>query len=170
VNQQAWEDLVLDVGCAIEDGSGEYTLCPKAEEFYGGFYRWCRNKFDSEATARTDLHARKLGLLYAVLVGRGDHLIRFEDIESGAEIAQYCARVAQPLTESLDASPRRRQEQRLQNRVAEAPGVEKRGLYRALHVSVTELDSILMPMIASGMISEKDGHFYLPVTKVPASH
>ena len=93
-DQHGWEDLVFDVSIAIEEADGQYQFTPEADGYYADFYRATRQDFESDATSRTHLHARKLGLVYAILAGRGDHLIHLADIESGAEVAKVPALVS----------------------------------------------------------------------------
>ena len=131
-----------------------------ADAYYDDFYRATR-QVESDATSRTHLHARKLGLVYAILADRGDGLIHQTDIESGAEVAKYCARIVEPIVESLDASPRKRLEQRIFARISETPGLEKRELYRALHKSVGELNPVLGSLVEAGMICEREGGYYV---------
>ncbi len=147
-----WEDLVLDVGAAIHAGHGFYRFSPKADQFYTDFYGKARRDFDSEATSRTDAHARKLGLLYAILANRKDGLIHFEDIESGAEVAKYCARVAEPIAACLEVSQQRNLEDRLMAFLHDHPGSQKRDLYRRLHVSAYELGRALDPLVRDKLI------------------
>ena len=159
-DQRAWEVLLLEVSIAIESSDGRYEFTPEADAYYADFYRATRQDFESDATSRTHLHARKLGLMYAILAGRGDRLVHPPDIESGAEVAKYCARIVEPIVESLDASPRRRLEQRLVARITDTPGAEKRDLYRALHTSVSELSPVLASLVEAGMIREREGRYY----------
>jgi len=161
VEERAWEDLVLDVGCAIHDAGGFYRFTTGADEFYTAFYTEARREFDSEATSRTDLHARKLGLLYAILAHRNDGLIHVEDIESGVEVAKYCARVVEPIAACLEVSQQRSLEERLTAFLREHPGSEKRALYRKLHVSVTELERVLEPLGRAKIIRLEKGGYYL---------
>jgi hypothetical protein len=160
VDQHAWDDLVLDVGSAIHNGGGYYQFSRNAESFYASFYQRARTNFESEATSRTDLHARKLGLLYAVMANRKDRLIHTPDIESGVAIAEYCARIVEPIASALDLSWQRRLEERLMARVNENPGIAKRDLYRKLHVGIKELHAALGPLKSDNMIVEKNGTFY----------
>jgi hypothetical protein len=156
----AWEDLVLEVTIAVEEAVGRFEFTHNAREFYEDFYRTACREFDAEATARTDTHARKLSLLYAILANRSDHLIRLDDIHSGVEVATYCARVVEPIAAALDASPRRRLEQRLVERITKEPGLKKRDLYRPLHKGITEFNPVLESLIEVGIIYEKDERYY----------
>ncbi len=161
VDEKLWSHTVLDVADAILSGEGFFKFSKDADAYYSDFYRIAREDFDSEATTRTDLHARKLGLLYAILAKRKDNLIHLADIEAGAEVAKYCAGVAQPLAACLDVSRQRGLEDRLISLVRSRPGIEKRDLYRALHVSVYELHRILDPLIRDKIIREENGKYYL---------
>jgi hypothetical protein len=160
VSRTHWEDLFLEIAIAISGGGGAYGLEEKAQQFYVEFYGEARKEFDAEATSRTHLHALKLGLLYAVLANRRDHLIQVEDIISGAEIAKYCARIAEPLAAALDQSPQRTLEQRIIAKVAANPGIQKRDLYRTLHIGVGQLGTALGPLERNGLVLEKEGGYY----------
>ncbi len=161
VEQGPWEDVVVEVADAIHSNSGFFRFTSKADRFYSDFYAAARRDFDSEATSRTDLHARKLGLLYAILANREDNLIHLEDIESGVEVAKYCARVAEPIAACLEVSHQRGHEERLISLIRSRSGVEKRDLYRALHVSVFEFNRILDPLVKDGIIRVENGRYYL---------
>jgi hypothetical protein len=160
-DKNTWVELVLEVGIAIDEADGCFEFTHNAGEFYEDFYRTASREFDAEATARTDTHARKLGLLYAILANRGDRRIHLDDIHSGVEVAAYCARVVEPIAAALDASPRRRLEQRLMQRLTQEPGLETRDLYRILHVSAKELAAVMEPLVEAGIIDEKDGRYFL---------
>jgi hypothetical protein len=161
VEVRPWEDLVLDVGSAVHGSAGLHRFSPDADELYTSFYGYARKEFDSEATSRTDLHARKLGLLYAILANRNDHLIHLEDIESGIEVATYCARVVEPIAACLEVSHQRGLEERLMAYLREYPGSEKRALYRKLHVSLAELDRVLGPLVLNKIVRIEKEQFYL---------
>jgi hypothetical protein len=161
VDGKAWADVVVDVAEAVSNGQGEYTFAPDARELYANFYVAARRDYDSEATARTDLHARKLGLLYAVLADRRDGLIRLADIESGVEIAKYCAQIAGRLAESIDLSQQQKLERRAIERISDGSGPTKRDLYRALHCTAGELNSVLHPLVRIGMIFEQNGAYHI---------
>jgi hypothetical protein len=161
IETRRWEDVVLDVADAIHSCSGFYQFTPSADKLYSDFYVFARKEFDSEATSRTDLHARKLGSLYAILANRKDNLIHFDDIESGSEVAKYCALVTEPIAACLGVSHQRGLEDRLQSFMGTGSGFEKRDLYRALHVSVFEFNRIFDPLLRQGMIREEKGKYYL---------
>ncbi len=160
VDQNAWVDVVVDMVEALSHNRGEFRFAPDADEYFSQFYIAARRDYDSEATARTDLHARKLGLLFAILADRRDGLIRLVDIESGIEIAKYCAQIAGPLAESIDQSQQQRLERRLIERIADGLGPTKRDLYRALHCTASELRAVLGPLLSIGVISERNGRYY----------
>jgi hypothetical protein len=161
VETRPWEDVVLEVGAAVYSCGGYYRFSPIAEKFYADFYAAARRDFDSEATSRTDLHARKLGLLYAILANRKDNLIHLDDIEAGAEVAMYCARVVEPIAACLEVSQQRGLEERLVSLIRAKPGVGKRDLYRALHISAFELSRIIVSLLNEKIIREEDGGYYL---------
>jgi hypothetical protein len=161
VVQGPWEDLVLDVADAIHSASGFFQFSPDADRYYKDFYHITRTDFDSEATSRTDLHARKLGLLYAILANRKDNLIHLDDIESGAEVAKYCARVVEPIAACLEVSQQRGLEERLISLIRARPGVGKRDLYRALHISAFELNRIITSLVSEKIVREENGGYYL---------
>jgi hypothetical protein len=161
VEQHPWENLVLEVADAIHSASGVFRFSGKADEYYKDFYHVTRVEFDSEATSRTDLHGRKLGLLYAILANRKDNLIHLEDIEAGTEVAKYCARVAEPIAACLDVSLQRGLEERVVSRIATKPGIDRREMYRSLHISSPELYRILEYLVKNKIIREENGGYYL---------
>ena len=85
----------------------------------------------------------------------------FDDIESGVAVATYCARVVEPIAACLEVSLQRSLEERLISFLRERPGSDKRALYRKLHVSVTELERVLEPLVRSKIVREEKGRFYL---------
>lgn len=161
VRQRPWEDVVLEVADAIHSASGFFQFSREADAYYNDFYHVTRRDFDSEATSRTDLHGRKLGMLYAILANRKDNLIHLDDIESGAEVAKYCARVAEPIAACLEVSLQRGLEERVVSRIGTKPGVDKRDLYRSLHISSIELYRILDHLVRNGIIREENGGYFL---------
>jgi hypothetical protein len=136
LDTRGWDDLVLDVCAAVHQAAGHYDFSPEAKEVYRSFYRAARRDYRSEATARIDLHAKKLGLLYAVLAGHPQ--IEADDIESAIAVAEYCAQVVEPLAARLDITPQKRLEDRFLDLLAAGP-VGSRDAYRRLRVSARDL-------------------------------
>jgi hypothetical protein len=161
VEQRPWDNVVLEVADAINSARGFFQFSPDADAFYNEFYAVARRDFDSEATSRTDLHARKVGLLYAVLANRKDNLIHLDDIEAGAEVAKYCARVAEPIAQCLEVSQQRGLEDRLKSLLHAKPGLEKRDLYRSLHISAIEFERMLQPLEKYKVIRVQDEKYYV---------
>jgi hypothetical protein len=133
-----WDDFVLDVCAAVSRAQGGYDFSTEAREVYRAFYGAARKDYCSEATARIDLHAKKLGLLYAVLAGHGQ--IEAADIESSIAVAEYCAKIVEPLAARLDISPQKRLEDRLLDLLKEG-AIRRREAYRKLHVSAKDFHS-----------------------------
>jgi hypothetical protein len=136
LDTRGWDDLVLDVCAAVHQAAGHYDFSPEAKEVYRSFYRAARRNYCSEATARIDLHAKKLGLLYAVLAGHSQ--IRADDIQSAIAVAEYCAQVVEPLAARLDVSPQKRLEDRLLD-LLKGGRIGRREAYRTLHVAARDL-------------------------------
>ena len=136
MDRQDWDDLVQDVCIAIRTATGCYGFSQAAQQRYDAFYKKARQRYTSEATARVDLHAKKLGLVYAILAEHGQ--VEADDIESGISVAEYCAGVVEPLAARLDASPQKQIEERLLALLSEGP-LSAREAYRRLHVSAGEL-------------------------------
>jgi hypothetical protein len=137
IDEDAWADLVLDIYGATQSPAGLYEFSEGAKRLYRHFYRAARRDHVSEATARLDLHAKKLGLVYAVLAAHSR--IEDEDIASGIAVAEYCAAVAGPLAARLDLSPQKRLEERLLAYL-ENGAATPRDTYRHLHVSATDCE------------------------------
>jgi hypothetical protein len=136
IDHRAWEDLVQDICIAIHQASGLFEFSEDAEKMYDKFYRAARSAYLSEATSRMDFHAKKLGLLYAILAGH--QRIEQEDIESGISVAEYCAKVVEPLASGIDLSPQKRLEDRFLDLLRQGK-IGAREAYRKLHVSAGEL-------------------------------
>jgi hypothetical protein len=161
VDQNAWADVVVDIAEAVSHNRGEFTFATDANEYFSQFYIAARRDYDSEATARTDLHARKLGLLFAILADRRDGLVHLVDIESGVEIAKYCAQVAGPLVQSIDLTQKQRLERRVIEKIREDTGPTERDLYRALHCTASELNAVLHPLVGIGVIFAQNGRYHM---------
>jgi hypothetical protein len=158
VEKKGWEHLALDIVQAVDEASGHYNLTREAEEFYAEFYKRFRAGNLSEATARTELHATKLGLLYAVLAGHKN--IELADIQSGVAVAEYCAGLTEPLAARLGLSSQRSLEERVVGVLQEGPA-SKRDIYRRLHVSVGELNRVLGPLRDFGKVTGSDDRYEL---------
>ena len=158
VDKKDWEDLALDIAQAVDEAEGRYNLTREAEEFYTDFYKRFRTGNLSEATARTDLHATKLGLLYAVLAEHRE--IELADIQSGVAVAEYCGSVTEPLAARLGLSSQRGLEERVVEVLQEGPA-SKRDIYRRLHVSVGELNRVLGPLRNLGKVTGSDDRYEL---------
>jgi hypothetical protein len=156
IDHRGWDDFVLDVCEAIENASGNFAFSKDAMAAYDQFYVRIHKEYTSEATARTDLHAKKLGLIYAILARHKE--IEREDIESGMAVAEYCAQVVEPLAARLDLSPQKRLEERVLDALREGP-LGARDLYRQLHISAGNLRQVLEPLRSIGKI-DLQGELY----------
>jgi hypothetical protein len=158
VDNEKWRDLVAETCAALELAAGCLEFSPPAKRLYEQFYAKVRRDYTSEATARMDLHAKKLGLLYAVLAGHRQ--IEAEDMESGIAIAVYCAEVVEPLAEQLDISPQKRLEQRLLDALKEGP-LSPRDAYRKLRVPAGELTRAVGALQSVNQIALDAGRYRL---------
>jgi len=144
-----WDDFVLDVCGRVNQAAGCYDFSLHARKAYESFYHAARKDYCSEATARIDLHAKKLGLLYAILAGHRQ--IEAADIQSAIAVAEYCAQVVEPLAARLDISPQKRTEDRLLDLLKKEP-TGSRDAYRALHVSARDLYNAIRSLESMGQI------------------
>lgn len=156
IKDRAWDDLVQDICVAIKKAEGLFDFTEDAKGVYGRFYHAARRTYVSEATSRVDFHAKKLGLLYAILAGHAQ--IEQEDIESGIAVAEYCARVVEPLAAGIDVSLHKRLEDRLLDLVKHGP-VDQRDGYRKLRVSAKDFFSASRSLQDMGLI-KLEGKIY----------
>jgi hypothetical protein len=157
LDERAWDDFVLAVCLAVWNAGGLYTFSPEAEAVYDPFYRGARSRYRSEATSRIDLHAKMLGLVYAVLACHRQ--IEADDIESAIAVAEFCAQVAEPLAARLDISPQKRLEDRFLDLLKAGP-VGSREAYRTLHVSAGELGRAIHSLREMGQIRLENGLYH----------
>lgn len=119
------------------------------EQFYRSFRNRSVEGLAREATSRTDLHAMKFGLVYAVLAGHSQ--IEGADMGRGIALATYCADVAASLTGGVGLSRLGAHEQRLLEILGRGR-TSTREAYRRLKLSASELDRITRPLQRVGLI------------------
>ncbi|HEY4359510.1 MAG TPA: hypothetical protein VGN17_01000 [Bryobacteraceae bacterium] len=150
VAKPAWDELIIELSVAVNSARGGYELSEAAKLIYSDFYTALRSAPPSPATARMDLHAKKLGLLYAVLAQHAQ--IEVDDISAGIAVAKYCAATAEPLALRLDSCPRKRKEERLLAALRTGP-MSAREVYRKLHISAAELVGLAGSLSEVGQIT-----------------
>ncbi|MEK7752024.1 MAG: CHC2 zinc finger domain-containing protein [Acidobacteriota bacterium] len=150
---QEWGALVSDLARVLRQAEGEFKFTPEAEEifteFYGSFRRRGYGGLKAEATARTDLHAVKFGLLYAIL---GEHQrIEGEDIARGIALAKYTMEAAGSLVGEAGMSRTGAQEKKLLT-LLQRGRVSTREAMRQLHLCADELTRITRALERVGLL------------------
>ena len=141
--------------------SGRFLLSKESKVNWDAFYRKVRASEGSEATARIDLHAMKLGLLYAILAGHSQ--IEEDDIQSAIDVATHCAAVVEPLAKRLDMSHMRKLEEKLLRCISSSGSIKPRDLYRKLGVTAGVFESLIRPLTNIGRIVDIEGQYRLGV-------
>jgi hypothetical protein len=163
VDPQTWTAFIGSIADAVKLARGEYLLTPEAGAVYECFYE----KFHhgaiegigtSEATARTDLHAMKLALLYAVLAKH--EKIEREDIESGIALSVYSAKMIGPVAQRLGRSPQADLEARILDALKDGP-LTNREVYRKLHASAGHVGFATKALEAVGTIRNSNNKLEL---------
>lgn len=158
VNQTEWDELMIDIGVALEGATGLVTFSLAAQEMYTGFYTEIRTQSTSEATARMDLHAKKIALLYAVLDSRRE--IGLDDVTHACAVAKYCGEVVGPLAERLEVTPQMKVEERLLESLVPGP-ITPREAYRKLHITAADFRRTVAPLVAVSQVAFEDGKYSL---------
>jgi hypothetical protein len=148
-----WDALVQDLAGAVQEAHGEYTLTAEAREVFSDFYRTFRRRKDdglrAEATARTDLHAIKFGLTYAVL-DRHRH-IEVEDIGRGITLASFCMETAFSMVSEAGMSWGGAQERKVLEAL-KGGRMSTRELMRRFSMSADDLNRIARALERVGLV------------------
>ena len=139
-----WEGIAEELTLAVQQARGEYPLSQEARELFSEFYRTLRGArqeegLRAEATARTDLHAIKFALLFAVLDRK--QRIEVDDISRGIGLATFNMEVALSVIAAAGLSRIGVAEQRLMAALKNGR-LSTREAMRRLHLSAEELDRI----------------------------
>lgn len=139
-----WEGIVENLTCAVLQAHGEYPLSQEGREVFSEFYQTLRSArgdegLRTEATARTDLHAIKFALLFAILDRKPR--IEVDDISRGIALATFNMDVAISVIGSAGLSRIGAREQKLMA-VLKHGRASTREVMRRLHLSAEELDRI----------------------------
>lgn len=138
-----WEGIAAELLCVVQQTRGEYPLSPEARDVFSEFYKTFRSNKDdglgAEATARTDLHAIKSALLFALLDRKS--LIEVDDVCRGIALATFNMEVALSVIGSAGLSRIGAAEQKLMAALKNGR-LSTREVMRRLHLSADELDRI----------------------------
>lgn len=139
-----WEGIAADLSSAVQQAHGEYPLSHEAREVFSEFYQTLHNDrkkegLQAEATARTDLHAIKFALLFAVLDRKPR--IEVDDVSRGMALATFNMEVALSVIGTAGLSRIGAAEQKLMAALKNGR-ISTREAMRRLHLSAEELDRI----------------------------
>jgi hypothetical protein len=137
-----WEGIADELAHAVQQARGEYHLAPEAREVFSEFYCTFRGTASSEglrgeATARTDLHAMKFALLFAILDRKPR--IELDDVSRGIALATFNMDVATSMIGAAGMSRIGVREQKLLASLKDGR-LSTREAMRRLHLSADELD------------------------------
>jgi Protein of unknown function (DUF3987) len=153
VDPAGWQDLVMELATAIENGGGELTLSPAAKDLYETFYREFRRRpgieLVVEATAREHTHAIKFAMVFAVLSGH--RAIEAADMEKGVAMAKYCAQIAAGIATNLGKTRTGKREDKLLRALHAGPMTSREAM-RFLHCSAKEWVDLLRPLQSAGLV------------------
>lgn len=139
-----WVGITEDLRCAVQQAHGDYPLSQEARVVFSEFYQALRGtRTDegllAEATARTDLHAIKFALLFAVLDRKSR--IEVDDVSRGIALATFNMEVARSVIGTAGLSRIGSAEQKLMAALKNGR-LSTREAMRRLHLSADELDRI----------------------------
>ena len=160
-----WEGIAEDLRCAVQQAHGDYPLTQEAREVFTEFYQALRGAgtddgLRAEATARTDLHAIKFALLFAVLDRKSR--IEVDDVSRGIALATFNREVALSVIATAGLSRIGAMEQRL-IAALKTGRLSTREAMRKLHLSAEELDRISRSL-------ERVGEIGITTETTPAGH
>jgi hypothetical protein len=149
-----WEGIVEELTRVVQQARGDYVLSEEARELFSEFYQALRNASNegglrTEATARTDLHAIKFALLFAVLDRKPR--IEVDDVSRGIALATFNMDVAVSVIGSAGLSRMGVREQRLIAALKNGR-LSTREAMKRLHVSADELNQISRSLERLGLI------------------
>lgn len=148
-----WALLVHELAGAVQEANGEYELTTEARELFSDFYLTFRRRKEdglrAEATARTDLHAMKFGLLYAVLDRHRQ--IEVEDIGRGITLASFCMETALSLVSEAGMSRVGAQERKVLAAL-KAGRMSTREIMRKFSMSADDLDRMSRALQRVGLV------------------
>ena len=149
-----WEGIAQDLTRVLEHARGNHQLSQEAQELFSEFYHTLRSPrkdegFRTEATARTDLHAIKFALLYAVLDRKSQ--IEVDDVSRGIALATFTMEVAATMIGSAGVSRMGVQEQKLLATLKDGR-LSTREAMRRLRISADELNQVSRSLERLGMI------------------
>ena len=149
----AWQRIAEELTLAVQQARGEFPLSREARELFSEFYRMLRGRKDeglrTEATARTDLHAIKFALLFAVLDRKKQ--IDVDDVSRGIALATFNLKVAQSLIGTAGLSRIGAMERKVMAALKNGR-LSTRELMRRLHLSADELDRVARSLDRVGEI------------------
>ena len=149
-----WERIVEELTCVVRQARGDYLLSQEARELFGDFFRTLRSAckeegLRTEATARTDLHAIKFALLFAVLDRK--RRIEVDDVSRGIALAAFNMDVAVSVIGSAGLSRMGAREQRLMAAL-KTGRLSTREAMKSLHISADELNQVSRSLERLGLI------------------